>query len=216
MEASAAQMPWDKIIGAAASSALGVISLVILIAGGVAVLLFRNAGERTRLLVFGMLVFGLAGVVAAVLLQRETTVVPVPDDTAGPQQSGPVTPVPRPDDADVPDAQRTDDPPAEPDPPEPARLVATVPQIDGLWRDPDGFTYRIMQDGTDVAIEGYAAGQLIAQGEGTIAGQQLQYSFRNQANGSSGDCSGRIAPGERSISGSCDSTMGTMFFAVAR
>ena len=86
MEASAAQMPWDKIIGAAASSALGVISLVILIAGGVAVLLFRNAGERTRLLVFGMLVFGLAGVVAAVLLQRETTVVPVPDDTFDPDR----------------------------------------------------------------------------------------------------------------------------------
>lgn len=221
METAAAQMPWDKIISAAAGSPLGVVSLVILIAGGVAVLLFRNAGERTRLWVFGALVLGLGGVVVAVM----TAGAGAGTGTGGPQANNPdhaqgsgqdvqATPETGPTLAgETPSAGPT----VVAEQPEPAAIISAAPRIDGMWRENDAVsTYRLVQDGADVMIQGYYMGLLIAQGDGWIDGRQLHYSFQNQANGSSGDCSGEIAEGERSIAGSCNTSNGTMPFVLVR
>ncbi|WP_347303097.1 hypothetical protein V5740_00235 [Croceibacterium sp. TMG7-5b_MA50] len=212
METAAAQMPWDRIIAAAASSPLGVVSLVTLVAGFVAVLLFRDAGERTRLLVFGALVLGLAGVVGAVLRERSEA-VPI---HAGPDDGPTDTPTDTPDtlaDTGADDAAADDTKlsPVDEEPVQPA-----IVQIAGDWRDADGATYRIEQDGAAVTIQGFAMGQLVAQGDGQVDGRQLRYSFINAIHGSRGDCTGRIAADAQEISGRCDTTMGPMLFTVRR
>jgi hypothetical protein len=213
METAAAQMPWDRIITAAAGSPLGVISLVTLVAGGVAVLLFRNAGERTRLIVFGALVLGLAGVVIAVMRERSEA-APVPPGPAvvetGAPAGGPT---------DVPDPDDTASALTEPErlsPVDEEPAARAIVQIAGDWHDADGASYRIGQDGTAVTIQGFAMGQLVAQGEGQVAGRQLRYSFINALNGSQGNCAGQIAVGEQEISGRCDTTMGPLLFTVRR
>lgn len=64
------------VIRAAASSTLGILSLMCLILGIVALAFFRDAPVRARVLVFAMLLLGVAGFGYAILNQRSTNAIP--------------------------------------------------------------------------------------------------------------------------------------------
>jgi len=132
----AAQVPWDKIIGAAAASPLGIVSLGLLVVAFVAVMLFRNAGERSRVIVF-LVVVVLALIGLAVAIQREKASFPM--QTQDEEDTSVITP------ADG----SADDPvsaPAGEDSPSPAYTETPMAQSDGV--DASVETRPGPQDGT--------------------------------------------------------------------
>ena len=58
-----------QVIGQAAQSTLGVLSLICLIVGVIAYAFFKDAGERVKLLVFALLLIAAGGFAAAVLIK---------------------------------------------------------------------------------------------------------------------------------------------------
>ncbi len=62
----------------------------------------------------------------------------------------------------------------EPGPePEPIRPPAMNNTVSGTWEGGPGFTYQLVQDGSEVTIEEHVAGVVTAAGRGTITGQRV-------------------------------------------
>lgn len=68
-----------EVIKAAASSSLGILSLMCLILGIIALAFFRRAPVRARMIIFALLLIGVAGFGYAILNQRSPS--PIPEAT---------------------------------------------------------------------------------------------------------------------------------------
>ncbi|WP_213979230.1 hypothetical protein [Sphingomonas sp. dw_22] len=77
-------MDWNaEVIKAAAGSPLGVLALMVMGLSGLALTFFRSADARTKLIVFVLLLAGVAAFAIAVMMQpREPRPEPAPSATA--------------------------------------------------------------------------------------------------------------------------------------
>ena len=86
--------------------------------------------------------------------------------------------------------------------------------LNGLWRDSDGYAYRVAQQGDRFAYVQYQNGAAVGVGGGTVAGRTLDYRFSGPAG--AGLCQGTVAPSGDSITGQCSAGGAPWSFEVTR
>jgi hypothetical protein len=211
----AAQVPWDRIISAAAASTLGIVSLALLIVAVVAVLLFKGSGDRTRLIVFGAVVaMALVGLAVAVLRER--------GDAAATTGAGPVV------------AASAGATPSEValSPAEPSTAPADGPaaggaqaatttdagggDLNGLWHSDDGFAYQVTVEGSRFGYIELFEGVPVGSGEGTIEGRRLRYNYINERTLDRGECNGLVSADRMAVDGTCGNGEDSWGFRIER
>jgi hypothetical protein len=204
----AAQIPWDRIISAAAASTLGIISLALLVVAVVAVLLFRGSGDRTRLIVFGAVVaMALVGLALAVLRERGDA---VPVETATSEATPSATVAESPDPSGEPTAdQRGGDALANP-------ATTSTADLSGTWHSDDDFAYQVTVQGNRFAYIEMFEGQQVGSGEGTIEGRRLHYSYVNERTLDQGECNGLVSADRTAIDGTCGNGQDEWGFRIKR
>jgi hypothetical protein len=78
---------------------------------------------------------------------------------------------------------------------------AGPPVISGIWQDDTGLQYRIEQNGAHYRFAGFAGGVPVGGGEGRIVGRTMTHSY--ETSNDAGECTGKIADGERLAFGTC-------------
>jgi hypothetical protein len=197
---------WDKIIGAAAQSTLGILSLGIILVGVLAYPFFGKSDDRVKLWVFGGILLAVIGLGISIL--RESQIAgghpsTDPSPTTGPSEAA---------------ADATASPiVAASSAPEQA---ATAPDVSGIWKDNDGFTYKFSVSGEHVSYvqskTADAAASPVGSGAGTISGRTLQYGYVDNSTGDRGQCSGQVAPDGYAIEGRCTSGGSSWSFRIDR
>ena len=83
--------------------------------------------------------------------------------------------------------------------------TASIPDISGNWRSPDGYSFQVEQNGHAYSFQQYAPnGAWAGSGSGQLAGRKVKHDFRAPGVGvAAGQCSGDVAADGQSISGSC-------------
>ena len=184
-----------NVIQAAATSNLGVISLIVLALAFLAWRFFQRSADRVKLIAFGMMFLGAAGFVAAVMLaeggESENSADPEPDAAPAAIQASVEA-----------DAASSG--------------VEGVPIIEGSWHDSDGFNYAFLQDGAAFTYKVFVAGNQVGEGAGTMAGSHLTYRFVDSANGNRGTCEGDVRTPAETISGTCSDGSAEWDFAIER
>jgi hypothetical protein len=196
---------WDKIIGAAAQSTLGILSLGIILVGVLAYLFFGKSDDRVKLWVFGGVLLAVIGLGISIL--RESQIAGVhPSD-------GPTAPA-------SPDETAAPEQPATPTPTPAADQSTAAPDVSGLWKDTDGFTYKFSVSGNKISYvqskTADAAASPVGSGAGTISGRALQYGYVDNSTGDRGQCSGTLSPDGASIEGRCTSGGSSWSFRIDR
>jgi len=182
------------VIKAAATSNLGVISLIVLVLAFLASRFFQRSSDKVKLVAFAMMFIGAAGFVTAVMLAGGNTPKPEPKPAAA-AATAPASPTP--------DAQRAADD------------RAGAPDIAGAWHDSDGYQYAFRQDGDAFTYKVSLKGKSAGRGAGTISGNRLNYRY-TQPDGSQGSCEGELAAAGRTISGKCRDGSDTWDFSIER
>jgi len=183
-----------EVIKAAATSNLGVISLIVLVLAFLAWRFFQQSSDKVKLVAFATMFLGAAGFVTAVMLaggdapQAEPKPLPVSTAGASPASTEPL-------------AQST--------------AAADGPSIAGAWHDSDGYAYTFHQDGDAFTYKVSLKGQPAGSGAGTIAGNRLSYRY-TQPDGSQGTCEGEVSANGQTISGKCRDGTATWEFAIQR
>ena len=181
------------VIQAAATSQLGVISLLVLVLAFLAWRFFQRSDDRTKLIAFAMMFLGAAGFVTAVMM-------------AGGEDEG---------SGSEPARTPASVPPETPTPVATAPLSGTA-NIAGAWHDADGYSYAVVQNGNAFSYTFAYGGTQIGRGAGTIAGTHLTYSFENDDESSRGTCEADVASDARAIKGSCSDGPSTWAFIIER
>ncbi len=184
-----------KVIEAAATSNLGVVSLIVLVLAFLAWRLFQRSNDRVKLVAFAMMFLGAAGFVSAAML-------------AGDGGAGVGTPVVQPKQA----ASSASGSPGA------GVTVGAAEPIDiaGEWRDGDGYRFTIAQSGGAFTYRAYLDDALVGTGAGTIAGTRLTYRFIDNEDRSEGDCEADVAADRRTIRGTCRDGADSWNFAIER
>jgi hypothetical protein len=190
-----------KVIQAAATSNLGVLSLLVLVLAFLAWRFFQGSGDKVKLAAFGLMFLGAFGFGAAMMMTGPT---PAPAKEAVKPSASPAagSPAPAPE-------------------PETARATVTpgpngVGDISGAWRDSDGYRYTVQQSGGVFSYISTLAGERTSSGEGTITGNRLNYKYRNEATADSGTCTGRLAADGRALDGKCGNGLAEWGFHLER
>jgi len=179
------------VIRAAATSNLGVVSLIVLVLAFLAWRFFQRSEDKVKLIAFAMMFLGAAGFVTAVMLAGSGT-------SAG-------SPAPKGDPA-----------PAETASSSPSASAGGEPSIGGTWHDADGYRYTFAQDLGVFTYQMFMGQQRIGSGAGTIAGSKLTYRFTDEANGGEGSCEATLAADGRTISGTCGDGSAEWNFSIRR
>jgi hypothetical protein len=185
-----------EVIKAAATSNLGVISLIVLVLAFLAWRFFQQSSDKVKLVAFATMFLGAAGFVAAAMRaggdspksEAKHAIAPVPV-TASP----------------APDVQLPSEDGAE----------AGIPDIAGAWHDTDGYSYALHQDGDAFTYKVSLKGETAGRGAGTIAGSRLTYRY-TQVDGGQGTCEGKVAASGRTISGRCRDGSAEWQFVIER
>jgi len=206
----AAQVPWDRIISAAAASTLGIVSLALLVVAIVAVMLFKESGDRTRLIVFGAVVaMALVGLAIAVLRERGDAAPVVAGSpaepasnriAAGPQEAEPVEDVAS---GGAAEAEVGANNGAGADP-------------TGRWEDDDGFVYDVTVSHGHFAYTQLLDGEAVGSGVGTIEGRQLRYHYTDERTLDRGECRGLLSVDGSVIDGTCGNGENEWGFKIQR
>lgn len=186
-----------SVIQAAATSNLGVISLIVLALAFLAWRFFQRSQDKVKLVAFAMMFLGAAGFVAAVTLaggDAEEDVsgsVPVPA-SASPRAEAPSS-------AGMGSIE-----------------AGSVPDIAGEWRDPEGYRFVFTQDGDAFTYRTYLGDEQVGGGAGTLAGRRMSYRFTDEADRNEGTCEAELAADARTISGSCGDGSAEWDFSIRR
>ena len=183
------------VIQAAATSNLGVISLLVLVLAFLAWRFFQRSDDKVKLIAFAMMFLGTAGFVAAVMMAGGEA-----GNQPGPEASPTTAASPAP--AEAPRAD--------------AGNAGAVPNIAGEWRDSDGYSFTISQDGKTFAYNAFLNGRQVGTGAGTMTGTRLTYHFTDTANGNEGDCEADVAADAKTIRGTCGDGSTRWNFAIER
>ena len=178
------------VIRAAATSNLGVVSLLVLVLAFLAWRFFQRSDDRTKLIAFAMMFLGAVGFVTAVMMAGGDP-DPAPDRQASPDQPSTQAPV------------------------QTAPASATA-NIAGAWHDADGYSYAVVQHGDAFSYTFANAGAQVGRGAGTIAGNHMTYSFANDDGSTRGTCEADVAADARAIKGSCSDGPSTWTFIIER
>lgn len=174
-----------KVIQAAASSNLGVLSLLVLVLAFLAWRFFQRSDDRVKLVAFGMIFLGAIGFGTSMFVA-----------TGSPKAQ--VAPTPAPSASGTPS-----------DAPTPAATggIATA-DIAGAWHGDDGWRFRFTQQATQIGYESLHNGKPAGTGEGTIEGRALRYRFVDTESGDQGRCEGTLSGDGRTVKGKCQSDGG--------
>jgi hypothetical protein len=193
---------FPKIIAAAATSTLGVLSLVILTIAVLAYFFFHGSGDRVKLGVFAAMFVAAVGFGLATLRQTGTTAPPA--KPAPPPATAQAAPPPT---GQI-EAASTEAAPAK---------TAAVQDITGTWRDEDGgFTYRVVADGSHFRYEALSQGVHAGSGEGVMDGRLLQYAYVDDRTGDRGSCTATLSTDGAAIDGRCGDGAKTWGFRATR
>ena len=150
-----------QIIEAAAQSPLGILALLVLVVGIVAVLLFRESPDKVKLVCFSMIFAGAAGFGLAVLWQATP-------DRAVPGQAGPPTVDPMEGPADEPEAA-----PATPREATPALAAPAEPERAAITLSYAGDVYGCLLDlAIDVGDQSIRPSTNVVRLDGVEVGRQ--------------------------------------------
>ena len=188
-----------KVIEAAATSNLGVLSLLVLVLAFLAWRFFQGSGDKVKLAAFGLMFLGAFGFGSSVMLAGGG---PAPA-SPGPATTPAPSPAPTP---SVASAAAISDP---------APTTGT-PEIAGGWHDSDGYRYAMQQKGTTFSYVSTLKGERTSSGEGSIAGDRLRYAYRNEATADAGTCTGRFSPDRQAIDGKCGNGTDEWGFRIER
>lgn len=181
-----------KVITAAAQSSLGVLSLIILAVSFVGYNFFKRSGDGVKIGVFAVML--LAGLGFGVSVAREgREAVAEPEPHASP--SG------------TPSASRTG---------EPSTAPKSASDLAGRWHDDDGYVYDVRVAGTALSYDVFRAGVRMGQGQGTIAGDRLDYAYTDAQFGDGGKCTASVARDRKRIAGTCTEGGQRWGFAIVR
>jgi hypothetical protein len=183
------------VIQAAATSNLGVISLLVLVLAFLAWRFFQRSDDKVKLIAFAMMFLGSAGFVASVMVAGGEA-----ENRPGPEASPTATTDPAAAAMSAPDAAS----------------AGAVPNIAGDWRDSDGYSFTFSQDGKTFAYNAFLNGKQVGTGAGTLTGNRLVYHFTDTANGNQGDCEGDVATDGKTIRGTCGDGSARWDFAIER
>jgi hypothetical protein len=186
-----------SVIQAAATSNLGVVSLIVLVLAFLAWRFFQRSDDRVKLIAFAMMFLGAAGFVAAAMLAGGDA-----EDEASESVPLQVSASPR---AEAPASADTG-----------SVEAGSVPDIAGEWRDPEGYRFVFTQDGNAFTYRTYLGDEQVGGGAGTLAGRRLSYRFTDEADRNEGTCEAELADDARRISGSCGDGSAEWDFSIRR
>ncbi|ATY31761.1 hypothetical protein [Sphingomonas psychrotolerans] len=190
-----------KIIEAAATSNLGVLSLLVLVLAFLAWRFFQKSGDKVKLVAFGLMFLGAFGFGASVMMAGPTGAAA--EAVAKPNASPAPDPTPPVPEANLAPAATSPSPQG-------------IGDISGAWRDSDGYRYAVQQNAAAFSYISTLDGQRTSSGEGTITGNRLNYKYRNEATADSGTCTGRLAADAKAIDGKCGNGMAEWGFHLER
>lgn len=173
-----------KVIQAAASSNLGVLSLLVLVLAFLAWRFFRRSDDRVKFAAFGMLFLGAIGFGTSIFVA-----------TGSPQARATPTP------ASSPSASPAAAPSAAASP------IQTA-DISGEWHGDDGWRFRFTQQASRIRYDALHNGKPAGTGEGTLQGHALRYRFDDTESGDRGSCEAVLSEDGRTIEGKCRSDGG--------
>lgn len=182
------------VIKAAATSNLGVISLIVLVLAFLAWRFFQQSSDKVKLMAFAMMFLGAAGFVAAVM---------VAGGDAPKAEAEPAAP------------PTTAAASGEPDVQPVSESVGGVPDISGAWHDSDGYSYAFHQDGDAFTYKVSLKGETAGRGAGTVSGNRLTYRYA-QIDGGQGTCKGEVSASGKTISGKCRDGDAEWSFVIER
>jgi len=183
------------VIKAAATSNLGVVSLLALVLAFLAWRFFQRSEDRIKLIAFAMMFLGAAGFVAAVMLVGGEGATPAPSQSP---------------------ASSSAEPPAPSASGTPSGSTGEAPNIAGAWHDDEGYRYTFIQDGGTFSYTMLRDGNQVGRGVGTIAGTHLRYRYVDDGSGNEGTCEADVAADTKAIKGSCTDGSTTWAFVIAR
>lgn len=173
-----------KVIQAAASSNLGVLSLIVLVLAFLAWRFFQRSDDRVKLVAFGMIFLGAIGFGTSIFVA-----------TGSPKVQASPTPSPYPSATPSGESTATAGP-----------IVAA--NVAGTWHDDDGWRFRFTQQARRIRYEALHNGKPAGTGEGTLQGRALHYRFDDTETGDRGSCEATLSEDGRTIEGSCRSDGG--------
>ncbi|WP_374942755.1 hypothetical protein [Sphingomonas sp.] len=183
-----------KVITAAASSSLGVLSLIILAVSFVGYNFFKRSGDGVKIGVFAVML--LAAIGFGVSVAREGRSQSADAATAAEPRGTPGSAVAT--------------PPAAP------RETAAKAGVSGAWHDDDGYRYHLKVAGTQLSYVQSKDGEKTGSGEGTVVGRRLDYAYVNDLTVDRGTCTGLLSQDGARIDGSCGSSGRRWGFAIMR
>lgn len=186
------------VIKAAATSNLGVISLIVLVLAFLAWRFFQQSSDNVKLVAFATMFLGAVGFVAAVMLAGGDAPKPEPKPSEVQASATPSAAA-----ATSAEVQAAPHGPGD------------IPDIGGAWHDSDGYSYRFSQDGDAFTYETTLKGQVVGSGAGTIAGTQLSYRY-TQTGGGGGTCDARLSADAKTIDGRCRDGGAQWEFSIQR
>ncbi len=188
-----------KVIQAAASSNLGVLSLLVLVLAFLAWRFFQRSNDRVKLAAFGLIFLGAIGFGASIFLasgNQEAAARPASASTATPAPPDPTAAS-----GPVPGTSSAAEPAQEP----PASQAA---DLSGEWHGDDGYRFRFTQQGERIRYEALHNGKAAGSGDGALQGRALRYRFTDVESGDQGSCEARLSDDGRVIEGHCRSDGG--------
>jgi hypothetical protein len=202
---------FPKIIAAAATSILGVLSLIVLAVCLLAYGFFKQSGDRVKLGVFALMLVAAVGFGVSVLQETPapstasaapTPTTAPPATAANPASSSGATPA----SVDTGPAVATVS----------MTAAAAAPDISGTWRDEDGFTYLVKALGGQFSYEVLKDGTHAGSGQGAIVGRELRYAYVDDRNQDRGLCAAALSGDGRAIEGRCGDGRTEWAFRVER
>jgi hypothetical protein len=190
-----------KVIEAAATSNLGVLSLLVLVLAFLAWRFFQGSGDKVKLAAFGLMFVGAVGFGSAVMMEGSGAAPVSPARTAAPTPGNSLTPASS-------GENRVAAPIETPD--------GKLADVAGAWRDSEGYRYAFRQNGARFSYVSTLNGERTSSGEGAITDDRLRYAYRNEATADSGTCTGRIAPDRQTIDGKCGNGTDEWGFRIER
>lgn len=178
---------FPELVRTAASSGLGILSLLILVVAFIAWRFFQRSGDKVKLGVFAMLFAAMALFGVAMVQQGNAGTAPSVGSSPPP---GPAQAAPKP--------------------------SGKPASVAGRWQDEDGFIFDFRQRSTAIDYTAYKDGKPTGAGMGSIAGDQLSYRYRDDFTTDTGSCTARLTERETTIEGRCTSGTSTWSFRIIR
>lgn len=211
-----------KVIQASSSSALAMLSLLVLVLAFLAWRLFQRSTDRVKLAVFiGIAAFGLIALGGAILRtggnqEAAANAAPSPAPTPLPTSTPSSVAAPAPATKPTSTPRDSTGPGVGSDSTVPPPGTAPAGDVTGTWRDVDGALVAFRQDGETVSYDVSEANVRTSSGVGWIRGTALRYRYVRTDGSDQGNCGATLSADANHIDGSCGSGDGSWELHLTR